>query len=115
MTMTPATTTSSDSPEANRQLLENATWDLGRGTHVRIKRIGDVVDQPRGDGRMSVDFDFVSRGRQSRLAVRRFLQRLVISSLVCKIAECDTAVATKWVRRAARERVWLKRNLRLLA
>lgn len=92
--------------------LARTVLDLGRGTQVRINDFGEVVDLPDGSGRMSLDYTFVRRGRLSRGAIRKRLQRIVIGCLVCKLAAVGEQPDPKWEHRVRRERRWLDRHLK---
>jgi hypothetical protein len=90
----------------------NALLDLGRNTVIKVKHLSEVVDTPNGDGKMVVDFVFSSRGRLSRLAIKKSLRRFINNALLIEIAAHPSK--DEFTDRAARARRWSAKHVAVM-
>lgn len=81
--------------------------DLGHGTVIRLGTISEMVS----DSRLQIDYSFIRRGRQSKKAINRIVERFVKAALHATMAEHTGN--PKWKRRTERDRAWITQNINM--
>lgn len=89
--------------------------DLGRNTHIKITRLGEVVDCADGSGNMPLNYDFLSRGTLSRYQIKKALNRFVVGLLRDFLAKSESPSSAIHQQHAARDRAWISRHVRVLS
>lgn len=83
---------------------------VGQGTVVRLNAIEDAQGRAARKGAsLTLDYDFVKRGKATRYQVRKTLHRLVVSVLVKSIVEQTDS--THWKKRRDRDQRWLNKHV----
>lgn len=88
--------------------------DVGQGTIIRLTDIQEPSGQAaRRGGNLSIEYQFIERGRATRFQIRKRLQRLIVALLTRVIMK--TSKETKWKRKFDRDQRWMDQNLKLQA
>lgn len=90
----------------------NLIVGVGHGTVIRINGVDDPLSLAASKGAdLTVDFDFIQRGRASRYQIIKKLRRMVEAVLVLTFLKEEGMSGARWESRAIRDRRWMDKHL----